>query len=355
MEFLRNWFQRNFRDPQVVLLAGVLLALLLGIVFLGQYFAPIIAALVIAYVLDAPTDALRRRGIPHIVAVSITFLSFLLLIAVALVAVMPLLSQQLTQLVTSLPSMVTAVQELLLRLPEEYPDLVSPQQITEIGDRLRGDLLSLGQSLVLVSVDRIGNLLIVMVYLFLVPFLVFFFLKDKLKLQRWFVRMLPSERELVTAVWREVDEKSGAYVRGKIYEIGIVGGSAWALFTVIGLDFAMLLGALSGLSVLVPYVGVAAVSVPVFLVAYFQFQTSGEFAAVIGGYTILQLIDGNVLAPLLISEVVDLHPVAVISAILLFGGIWGFWGVFFAIPLATLAMAVQNAWPNPGAIDPMES
>ena len=65
----------------------------------------------------------------------------------------------------------------------------------------------------------------------------------------------------------------------------------------------------------------------------------------VGAYTVIQIIDGNLLAPLLISEVVDLHPIAVIAAILVFGGIWGFWGVFFAIPLATLAVAVLNAWP----------
>ena len=355
MEFLRSWFERNFSNPQVVLLALVLVALLLGIVFLGQILAPLIASLVIAYVLDAPADTLRKRGAPHLAAVTIVFLTFLLVIVVSLVAIVPLLSQQLTQLVTAMPSMVTAVQDLLLRLPEQYPDLVSPRQITELGDRLRGELLSVGQSLLMISFDRIGNLILVIVYLFLVPFLVFFFLKDKHKLQRWFVRVLPSDRELVTAVWREVDEKCGAYVRGKIYEIAIVGGVAWALFTALDLQFAVLLGALTGLSVLIPYVGVAAVSVPVFLVAYFQFQISGEFAAVIGGYSLLQLIDGNVLAPLLISEVVDLHPVAVISAILIFGGIWGFWGVFFAIPLATLAVAVQNAWPEPGAPGPTDA
>ncbi|MCB1828334.1 MAG: AI-2E family transporter, partial [Coxiellaceae bacterium] len=56
--------------------------------------------------------------------------------------------------------------------------------------------------------------------------------------------------------------------------------------------------------------------------------------------------DGNVLAPLLFSEAVKLHPVAVIVAILVFGAIWGFWGVFFAIPLATIVKAILNAWPT---------
>lgn len=346
MEFLRTWFQRNFSNPQVVLLALVLVAGLLAIVFLGQILAPLIAAVVIAYVLDAPTEALRRAAVPHVIAVSICFGTFLLLCAISLVAIVPLLSQQLTQLVIALPNMLSGIQDLLLELPERYPELVSTAQITELMNRLRGELLSVGQNLLLVSVDRIGNVVTVIVYLFLVPFLVFFFLKDKQKIQDWVKRVLPADRGLVNTVWEEVDHKTGAYVRGKIYEIGLVGGIAWLMFGLLDLQFAMLLGVLTGLSVLVPYVGVAVIAVPVGLVALFQFGTSGEFVAVVGAYTVLQIIDGNVLAPLLISEVVDLHPIAVIAAILVFGGIWGFWGVFFAIPLATVAVAVENAWPG---------
>jgi putative permease len=65
-----------------------------------------------------------------------------------------------------------------------------------------------------------------------------------------------------------------------------------------------------------------------------------------GAYLVIQALDGNVLVPLLFSEVVNLHPIAIIVAILVFGGLWGFWGVFFAIPLATLVQAVLKAWPT---------
>jgi putative permease len=67
---------------------------------------------------------------------------------------------------------------------------------------------------------------------------------------------------------------------------------------------------------------------------------------VVLAYGIVQALDGNVLVPLLFSEAVNLHPVAIIVAVLVFGGLWGLWGVFFAIPLATLVKAVLNAWPT---------
>jgi putative permease len=113
-----------------------------------------------------------------------------------------------------------------------------------------------------------------------------------------------------------------------------------------GLNFSMLLGFLVGISVLVPYVGAVVMTFPVALVAYFQFGWSGDLAWIIVAYGIIQALDGNVLVPLLFSEVVNLHPIAIIVAVLFFGGIWGFWGVFFAIPLAILFQAVLKAWPR---------
>ncbi len=95
----------------------------------------------------------------------------------------------------------------------------------------------------------------------------------------------------------------------------------------------------------IPFVGAAVVTLPVAMVAYFQWGWSSEFIYLMLAYTAIQALDGNVLVPLLFSEAVNLHPVAIILAVLVFGGLWGFWGVFFAIPLATLVKAILYAWP----------
>jgi len=346
MESLRQWFRRHLSDPQVVLLLVLLLGGFALIVLLGRPLAPVIAAVVIAYVLDAPVRALERVGLAHGAAVALVFMAFLGVIAVALLAILPLVLQQLGQLVALLPNMLGQVQDLLLGLPDRYPRLVDAEQIREALGTLRGELLLLGQSALRVSVGSIGNVVNVVAFTFIVPFLVFFLLKDSDRLVAWLTGFLPEERALAERVWRDVDRQIGAYIRGKVYEIGIVAGVSWAVFALLGLNLALLLAVLTGLSVLIPYVGVAVVSVPVALVAFFQFGASGEMAAAIGAYAVIQTLDGNLLAPLVISEAVDLHPVAVIVAILAFGGVWGFWGVFFAIPLATLVAAILGAWPR---------
>lgn len=349
MSPLREWLRRQVSDPQIVFLGVLLLVGLLAVVLFGRILAPAIAAVVIAYILEAPTAKLHRRGVPHALAVTLVFVGFLTLIVLALVTLVPLLSRQLTQLAALLPRMLTDLQGLLLELPKRYPELVSRDQVVEISARLRGELVLLGQRLLVFSLDSIGSLFTTGVYLFVVPLMVFFLLKDKDAILGWFTQLLPRQHGLAERVWKEVDHKMGAYLRGKVYEIIIVGSCSYLAFALLGLDFGLLLAVLSGLSVLIPFVGVVVVAFPIALVALFQFGVTGSFAAVCGAYVVIQVIDGNLLAPLLISEVVDLHPIAVIVAILFFGGIWGLWGVFFAIPLATLAIAVLNAWPRADA------
>jgi putative permease len=175
---------------------------------------------------------------------------------------------------------------------------------------------------------------------------VFFFLKDGQNMISWWVSTLPTRRHLIGRVWREMDQQIANYIRGKVLEIVIVGFVTYIGFMWLDLRYAALLAILVGLSVVVPYIGAAAVTVPVVLVAYFQWGWSNAFIYLVSVYFVIQALDGNVLVPLLFSEVVNLHPVVIILAVLVFGSVWGFWGVFFAIPLATLVKAVLSAWPK---------
>ena len=211
---------------------------------------------------------------------------------------------------------------------------------------IRAEVGRLGQRALSISLSSIIGLITIMVYLILVPLLVFFFLKDKQKILAWVQGFMPVDDILVRQVWREVNDKIGNYVRGKFMEIVIVWFVTYLTFALLGLNYAMLLSVLVGLSVIIPYVGAALVTLPVAFVAYVQWGPDTQFWYVLFAYGVIQFLDGNLLVPLLFSEVVNLHPVAIITAVLLFGGIWGIWGVFFAIPLATLVQAVLNAWPR---------
>ncbi len=346
LKFFRNLIARHFSDPQAVGLAIVLVGGFLLIYWAGSMLAPVLASIIIAYLLDAPVTAMESRRLPRMPSVLVVFTLFMAALMFFIFGLLPLLSRQATQLVNRLPEMLGRGQELLLTLPQRYPELITADQVREIISAIRLEMLSLGQQALTLSLTSLVGLITVLLYLILMPLMVFFFLKDKHRITAWFQGFLPQERQLVGEVWHEVDLQIGNYVRGKVIEIMIVGVVTYVTFLAMDLQFALLLGVLNGLSVLIPYIGATVVTFPIAAVAYFQFGPTADFAWLMAAYLVIQALDGNVLVPLLFSEVVDLHPIAIIVAILVFGGLWGFWGVFFAIPLATLVQAVLKAWPT---------
>ncbi len=344
MNLITNWFRRHLSDPQLVILAVLLVIGSVVIIFLGGMLAPVIASIVIAYLLQGIVNALEKWKVPHLVAMLSVFVGFMVFLLFLLLGLLPLLWDQLIQLFEQLPAMISGGQQELLRLPEKYPDFISEERILAIANMLRSELTGLGQRIVSLSIASVRVLIWVLVYIFLVPLLVFLFLKDKDRLLSWISRFLPEDRSLANQVWREVDQQIGNYIRGKFWEILIIWAVSYVTFAFLGLQFSMLISFFVGMSVLIPYIGATVMTLPVAVIAYFQWGMGSELAYAAGAYIIIQLLDGNILAPLLLSEVVNMHPVAIIVAILVFGGTFGFWGIVFAIPLATLVQAIIKAW-----------
>lgn len=346
IDVFQEWYRRFFPEPQVLSFALLLLAGLLLVIYFGGILAPVLAAVVIAYILDGAVEWLVRWRVPRTLASAIVFTVFVAVVLLALVGLGPLLSQQLTQFFGELPKMLAHGQQALLRLPEQYPNLISADQVTNILTVIQSELASFGQRVLRFSAASVVGIITIMVYFVLVPLMVFFFLKDKQRIMVWSASFLPTERQLARDVWHEVNSKIASYIRGKFWEILIIWAVTYVTFKLLGLNYAMLLAFMVGISVIVPYVGAAVVTVPVAFIAYVQWGLTSEFAYVVLAYAIIQFLDGNLLVPLLFSEVVNLHPVAIIVAVLVFGGLWGLWGVFFAIPLATLVNAVIKSWPT---------
>jgi putative permease len=351
MQYLTQWFKRYFSDPEVAFLTVFLLIVFAVVLTMGDMLAPVLASLVIAYLLEGIVARFELKGVPRLGAVLVVYLGFLLFVTLLLFVLMPQLSRQVTQLFQQIPAMITEGQKLLMQLPESYPGFISPEQVQEIIGVIRQEIAELGQQVLSISLSSVVGVITILVYLILMPLLVFFFLKDKRLIIDYLSSFLPHDRRMADAVWADMDRQIANYVRGKFWEIIIVWGVSSLTFSLMGLEYAVLLGVLVGLSVIIPYIGAAVVTFPVILIAWFQWGWSADFIYLTVAYFVIQILDGNVLVPLLFSEAVNLHPVAIIVAILVFGGLWGFWGVFFAIPLATLVQAVITAWPGGKILD----
>lgn len=346
LDIFNKWYKRYLFEEESVLLLVLLAIAVVLLMTIGDILAPLLAAVVLAYLMQGISSQLQNHGLPQWAGVSISFLIFVSAFFGVMLGLLPLAWRQLMSLATELPRYLEQGQQLLSVMPERYPELISAEQLNEFVGMAQAEVASIGQLIVSRSLASIPGLFTVMIYMILIPMLVFFFLRDREVILDWLATFLPEERPLLRRIWGEMNIQFANYARGKVIEIIIVGAVSYVAFTWMGLNYAALLALLVGLSVIIPYIGAVIVTLPVVTVGFFQWGFGAEFYTLCAVYLIIQGLDGNVLVPLLFSEAVNLHPVAIIMAILFFGGVWGLWGVFFAIPLATLIKAIIYAWPS---------
>lgn len=345
-KLVNDFLDRYFHDEESIILMLLLISGLAVLLVLGSVLAPLITAIIIAYLMQGLVNILLRYGVSPRLAFVLVYTLFIGVFLLMILVLAPSAWNQLRRLVTELPNLISQWESLLMLLPENNPGIFSEQEILDFIAGVRSELGAYGQTVLEYSLASIPSIIAWIVFLILVPILVFFMMKDKTQLVHWAGNFLPRNRPLMSRIWVEMDQQISNYIRGKVLEIFIVGSASYLLFVILGINYALLLSVLVGLSVIVPYIGATVITIPVAAVAFVQWGIGGEFYTVVIAYGILQLIDGNVLVPVIFSEAVNLHPVAIIAAVLVFGGIWGLAGVFFAIPLATLIKAIINSWPG---------
>jgi len=340
MPRLKPWLDRQLADSQMVALLASL-AMIFGLLSLfGQMLAPLLAAIALAYVLDGVVELLCRCRVPRLLSISLVALAAILFLLFSLLTVLPLLSGQVGKLITQAPNLVESLRTWLHLVQIQYAGWIDPDYVQKLASMAVEKMQDWGGAIFSFSLASIPGLITLLVYAVLVPVLVFFLLKDKGELITCGQRFLPRERTLVNQVWGEVDVQIGNYIRGKFWEMVIVGVVTWLALFFCGHQYALLLGALTGLSVWIPFVGAAVVTVPVVALSFFQWGMTDATLYALIAYTVVQLLDANVLIPWMFSEVVNLHPIAIIVAILVFGSFWGVLGVFIAIPMAALVRSV---------------
>ena len=347
IEIFKKWVGRYLAEEESLILLFLLLGIALFFSLLGSVLVPVLTGVVLAYVMQGVINQLQRARIPSRWSMIITYLLFLGGFVGFFLFLMPRIWRQLSSLYNDLPGLSERLGTTLGLLPEQFPLLISERQISVWVNLLSDQAAELGQWFLSASLSQLPVLLTVLAYTLLVPILVFFLLKDKEQLLDYFLGFLPEDRPLMDRIGNELSGQMENYVRGKFVELIIAGLATYLLFAFFDLNYAALLGFLVGVSVIIPYLGIAAVTVPVVVVALMQFGLSGDFFYLMIGYLVIQALDGLLLVPLLFSEANNLHPLAIILAVLIFGSWFGLAGVFFAIPLAILIKALIGAWPRP--------
>ncbi len=341
---MNNPIRKIFKDPHMVVLL-LAFAISIGTIWLlGAALAPVVVAIAIAYALDDPIERLKTRGLPRYAGIVLIYSLFLLLYTAMLLLGLPVALRQSGRLMQELPNLLQVTSDYFRQVELPWLNSYAPNFVQELPERLINTLVLQSKNLLSKGLDTFGQVTVWVVNLMIIPLLVLFFLIDKERLLRGIAYLLPRNLQLVSRIWLEMEERMVSYVRGKVWEILAVAVATWAVFSLLGFRFSFIMAIISGISVLIPYVGAFAVAVPLFFLGAFQWGFQWELTWLMLAYVVLQMLDGNVLVPFLFSEAVKMPPTMILIGIIVFGSLWGVWGVFFAIPLATLCKAVAFTW-----------
>ncbi len=318
--------------------AGVLLtvALAVGVAVAWRVALLIFVAILVGSALNPLTTRLRSRiGIPRGAAILVVYGVFFASVLVVSLVILPGALQQVGDLTSTLPKALDSARRTVSSL--QPPALASSlTALVDAADRAvqpgqplpAGDIVAAG----LTVADIVFSVMTVLT-------LVYFWLTERPRLQRFALSFLPADRRAgVRVTWNAIEWRLGGWLRGQLILMGLLAVMATALYTIIGLPSALLLGVIAGLAEVVPIVGPLIGAVPAVLTAVVLRPDLLPVVAV--GYVAIQVIEGNVLVPLIMRNSVGISPFLTVVCLLAGGAIGGFVGALVAVPLTAATVVV---------------
>jgi predicted PurR-regulated permease PerM len=329
--------------------AWLAIAAALGLVawLLSPILAPFLFAAILAYILDPLVERLSRPGVPRVLSVLVVLTIALLLLVALVLIVLPLLYKETRLLVDKLPALLDWVNghaapwlkaklDIDLQLDIDTAKQMAADAFAQNDGLAKGLLRSVG----------IGGLAIIafLANLLLVPVVLFYLLRDWNGLVGSVDRLIPRRvHGKVSQMAREIDAVLAEWLRGQLLVVVIMSCYYVTALWIARLDFALPIGILTGLAVIVPYVGITVGLLLATAAALLQFDTASGVLWVWLAIGVGQGLEGMAVTPLIVGKRIGLHPVAVIFALLAFGQLFGFFGVLLALPAsAVLLVALRH-------------
>ena len=340
-------YSRPIRTPspsfQAIKIFIFVAAVILGSFYLmSSVLIPVIISFTLYAMFEPATLYLVRHNINHSLSILIVLLLLVFFAFIAIGFALPQLIDQISLLHAKLPLILTKLENFLTYYSDEFSSQVGVDlDVSKLIISLLSQSSSLGQSLLLnVSNKLLGFALISL----LVPFLTYYLLKDFKSVRNRLINWLPnSSFELGWLIYHRVARQLEAYTRGVMIQSAVMASICAIGFTLIGMDIAVLLGCITGILNLVPYVGPIISIILTLLVA--SAMTPFDPSLLYLGVLVIisaQVIDNVVVVPAVIAQAVNLHPVQVILGIIIFGSVFGTLGVILAIPAIAAAKIIYT-------------
>jgi putative permease len=325
---------------------AVLLAIILASFWIASYFPSLVLMLIIsalaAFILRPIVKFLEFRfGLRRSLSIALVFLAVGGGLTAAFLELVPYIVDRVREMYEGFKTfpLDTKLRELTQDLSKHIP-FTDPEALTQkVRGFLEGGLAMLG--------DSLGSAAGFAVNLFIVPFVTYFILAESDSALKKLIERVPNKYfEMTLNVLNKISKDLMGYMRGWILDSVIVGILSIIAYYLVGVQYAILLGVLAGISNLIPYVGPFAGVVPALLVSVTQFGDFRQVAAILVQMLIVQTVDNTIIQPLCFSKTVDMHPLTVIIVLIVGNELMGVAGMLLAIPIATIlkASAVETYW-----------
>lgn len=325
---------------------GVLILVALGVeavIYLWDALWPFVLALVVVVALNGPVSALSRRGWSRLQATAVAYLLFFLVLGLASWFLLPLLYEGGADLVSSLPQYtgraVSFVNGLLhpgetSRVPGWVPELLGGLE-----SNVRQLSADLSSEMARTAADVVTKALDILVKSLLGALVAFYVLIDLPSLRREIMRVAAvRHRDEIAIVFDRVSRSLGGWMRGTVVDSVIIGTLYSAAFVMLGVPYGLIIGVIGGFVNFVPWLGPAVTVLLATVAALFVSPGTALWVAI--AVIVIRQIDDFLIAPRVLGDNVDLHPMLVVFSLLAGATLFGFVGLLLAIPFAAVAKSL---------------
>lgn len=331
--------KRAFQILFVILVIYVIYSLIQKYEIISKILFTVIISLIFSYLLNPIINYLERHNISRSLGIILLYIVVFGIIIAISISFIPRLGNELKEVLMVLPSYFSTITDFFKDLYDKYYNLENIAPIIENVEGLIFDNINRLQEVLLTSMTKlftgVGSLLNRMISLVLIPILTFYFLKDKDKLINQVFLIIPkNKRSEIKELLTQIDKSLSQFVRGRLILAIYVGVATTVVLLILDINFAIVIGLLTGIADIIPYFGPFLGFVPAVLFAFLDSATKGIWVAVI--FILIQWVENNVLGPKIIGDTTGLHPITVLLSLIIAGNIYGVLGMVFVIPVVSI-------------------
>ncbi|MGY0694725.1 AI-2E family transporter [Virgibacillus sp. FSP13] len=298
---------------------------------------PIVGAGVLFYLTKPIMHLLEKYKVPRVLAIFIVFILLILIVYLIVIYIVPIAQKQFSNLIDNIPEMVTGIQNVITYW-QSNQDMI-PADINDTINHVTSNLQSYIEGAMSFIFGFISQVIGFVFSLVLVPFFLFFMLKDGDKFVPFMTQIFNQKKAAnIRSLMHKIDEALASYIQGQLIVSFCIGVLLFIGYLIIGLKYALTLALFGMLMCVIPFIGPFISVVPAMIVGFFQDPMMAVWVAIV--MIVAQQLEGNFISPNIMGRALKLHPLTIITLILAAGSIAGFLGILFAVPFYAVVKTI---------------